>query len=547
MNKETARILALPVRETPEVVPDLTPLYRREGGTQRLRPIQSLALAEIERVGGLLGPIGVGHGKTVVTLLAPSAASRRLGRPVRALLLVPASLYQKTLLDAAEYAEHWELPPLEILPYSQLSQPESSRILEQPFDLIIADEAHKLRNLDSARTRRVGRFFEAHPDARLVALSGTLTSKSVLDYAHLAEWALGAGSPLPLHWTWLRSYSAALDVDPVNPPGGHDIAAVEPLARDPRFATGGPTALERRRRSYHRRLTTTPGVVATKKASVDCALYLERLEVTQPEDVQDALAHLELLWETPCGDVQLESAMRKAEVARQLTQGFYYRWVWPDGTPDRAWLSARSAWAVAVREALQRSRPGLDSPALLARACEAGEAPTRTLAEAWEAWSVERAKPEPPVETVWVSDYLLADVWRWLHQDSRPRIVWYSHGAIEERLRAVGLPVYGSGDEPPREAETCAMSIAAHGTGRNLQAWAHQLVICPPSSGAAWEQLLGRTHRAGQTADAVWCAWYGGGVFDSAMHKAVESARYIAQTQGQRMKLLLATTVGDRR
>ena len=52
-----------------------------------------------------------------------------------------------------------------------------------------------------------------------------------------------------------------------------------------------------------------------------------------------------------------------------------------------------------------------------------------------------------------------------------------------------------------REA-VCA-SPRAHGTGKNLQQFARNLVANPPSDGATWEQLIGRTHRQGQEADEV--------------------------------------------
>ena len=67
----------------------------------------------------------------------------------------------------------------------------------------------------------------------------------------------------------------------------------------------------------------------------------------------------------------------------------------------------------------------------------------------------------------------------------------------------------------------------------------------PPSSGQAWEQLLGRTHRPGQEADEVWV-----GVFQHTrpFRKALQTARgdadYILRTLGGVQKLNLATFDG---
>ena len=71
------------------------------------------------------------------------------------------------------------------------------------------------------------------------------------------------------------------------------------------------------------------------------------------------------------------------------------------------------------------------------------------------------------------------------------------------------FPFYGAGDVAAagilqeNGKRTVVASIKAHGTGRNLQAFCRNLVANPPSDGATWEQLLGRTHRQGQEADEV--------------------------------------------
>ena len=107
----------------------------------------------------------------------------------------------------------------------------------------------------------------------------------------------------------------------------------------------------------------------------------------------------------------------------------------------------------------------------------------------------------------------------------------------------LGVPVYGSGTNIPAEtAHLCGASIAVHGTGKNLQAWSNQLVISPPSSGKAWEQLLGRMHRTGQQADEVHCTVYNHTTFfDKALENAKRDAEYIHATQGQKQRVAYAT------
>ncbi len=69
-------------------------------------------------------------------------------------------------------------------------------------------------------------------------------------------------------------------------------------------------------------------------------------------------------------------------------------------------------------------------------------------------------------------------------------------------------------------------------------------IVEPPANGATFEQLLGRTHRAGQTADAVWWDYFD---FGDALKRAKAGAEYIEATHGSPQKLNLATflTTGE--
>lgn len=155
-------------------------------------------------------------------------------------------------------------------------------------------------------------------------------------------------------------------------------------------------------------------------------------------------------------------------------------------------------------------------------------------------------RPEPPTVPVWLSSYLMDHAVQ-LVAKREPTLVWYETQAVGVALGQRGLPVYGQGTTVPEDppGRTCAVSWHVHRDGRNLQhAWSRNLVVEPPASGAVWEQLLGRTHRAGQEADEVVCDVYAhAGPFTDAFRQACYKARYIEDTTGNVQKLNFASLV----
>jgi hypothetical protein len=258
-----------------------------------------------------------------------------------------------------------------------------------------------------------------------------------------------------------------------------------------------------------------------------------------PPAVQEALDRLRGSW---CiGDEELEDAMALARVARQIALGFYYRWAWRDGVKDHEWLEARAGWHRAVRTLLQRSREGYDSPLLLARAAQRGDL-NRDALNAWTAWDAVRARPEPPTVAVWLDEFAVAAAAEWLVE--APGIVWCEHTAFGVALSyRTNLPYHGGGTtEAVRNIRgdcSVLLSIKAHSEGHdNLSVFARNLVTSPPSSGKAWEQMLGRTHRQGQRAEEVTVdVWTHTDEMRSALEAARASAEYIQQTQGNQQKL----------
>ena len=188
-----------------------------------LKPIQALALAEAARAGGLVGPIGAGHGKTLIDLLLPMVVPGCK----KAVLLIPANLRTQLLeRDWDYYGGHWRLPNLvggrwyppdprpaiDVLTYTKLQQMTATVLLESiKPDLIICDEAHNLKAAKGPRCTRFRQYLAKNPTTRLCVMSGTMATRSIHDYSHLSEFALGESSPLPHHAPSLDEWANAID------------------------------------------------------------------------------------------------------------------------------------------------------------------------------------------------------------------------------------------------------------------------------------------------------------------------------------------------
>src|SRR5690606_28768693 len=124
---------------------------------------------------GLLGPIGVGWGKTGIAELAGELVSRIEGRRLRTVALVPPELREKTIRDRSWWSEHYDYDPPLLVSHAKLSVPAASLYLEELRpDVIVIDEAHAFRHMKSARTKRLVRYAVEHPETRFIILSGTL-------------------------------------------------------------------------------------------------------------------------------------------------------------------------------------------------------------------------------------------------------------------------------------------------------------------------------------------------------------------------------------
>lgn len=568
---EFRRVAALPRRpqhwsaaKLKEAVDILTAHFRRAGGTQTLRPIQARALCEAGDVGGLVGEIYAGGGKFLLSALLFSMWESKRG-----LLLVPAKLRDQTFIEWKKAAKHWKLPRLvggpdgtvggeecdgevRVLSYESLSTVTWAGFLEEYRpDTIVCDEAHALARMSSARSRRVFRYLKA-ARPRFVPLSASMQRKSIKESAHLIVAALGSGAPVPDSWPALEQWSCALDE--VKPEerirGGALWEFVE--GGEP----GGDTEekLDLLRRGYRQRYVETPGIISTSESFTGATLRLIRRELDVPDTVREAMRVLRADATLPSGDL-VDSALSEWQHAREIANGFAYRW---DPPAPRAWLEARKAWGVFVRDVLSRGLAGLDSPLQVWNAVSAGqfgEVPQR------EAWIEIRDTFKPNPVPWWISNYVFADAERWAMETGG--IVWVQHAsAVYRDGTAVGggladdlmgstfkqIPYFGSGKqgEAIRDYKgPCAASLRAHGTGKNLVQWEDALILTVPSSGATMEQLLARLHRDGQKRGEVRYHFYcRAKEDDSALKTCLRDARYVEAIRGQPQRILSASIEG---
>lgn len=552
---ETQRVVALPIVEYPDV--DLTDEFKTSTGAWKLRPIQSKALTAIREARGGLFSIGVGWGKTLIGMLAGQVVGAKY-----TIFLAPASTVAQLESMYNEIRHHFNVGKMSFISYGRLSRPDGTSLLKKYTKrfaakdlLLVCDEVHKIKRKESARTKRVIRFLQENPDVKVVGMSGTLTSRGLKDMAHIAEMTLREASPLPRNRNHLNAWAECIDVD--GRPGQSEWEVVRPLWN--KYNQGGPgiwfyNHRQRRakiREAFQQRFRTTAGVVCSEKGALGCSLEVTGRVIDVPDAINEIIEESIANDMTPDGE-PFQDDSSKFRALKNVCAGFYYKWVWPDGVIDEDWLDARYEWSRCVRRELTYSaKEGYDSPLLVANRIgrEVLQGKRGIIHRAWLGWfgsELNKQKP-PPTVPVWIDDYLVRDAVAWARSQKEPVILWYQSKAVEQALEAWGVTVYGAGNNPPKEGVLCGMSIRAHGVGKNLQhGWRRQLVLEPPSSGNAWEQLLGRTHRPGQIADAVECLVYTHTeAFQRAIQKARLDARYIQDTTGSRQKMLYCVYGGN--
>lgn len=571
---ELIRIGTLPRRPRPgaEELAQLAQAYtaglRSIRGEQTLWPLQAWALHELRQCGGAFVAANVGAGKTLIAWLALTVTGAR-----RPLVIVPAKLKEKTRKDFRRYAAHWAGPSpdaVRIESYEFISHSGGVDVDDhkgnpgflQTFapDLIVADEIHKLRRKTSARLKRFKRHMKASPGTKFVALSGTVTNRSLHEYAHILEWCLPNGCPLPTIWEdygkefgrqdTLDLWASALDEKVAEgkriAPGALLELASPEQQREARY--GGAYEIKAARQGYRSRLIETPGVVATQEARLtraDGTLVALTLREWAPAARDPALEphfrQLRTMGETPAG-LLLADSISVWACARQLGLGFFYKW---DPAAPEDWYAKRKAWASLCREILKVNKRGLDTEKDVAKAVLKDLYPGREILEDWRAI---RPTFEPKNVATWLSYEALEAAARWALEG--PGLIWTAHVEFALELqRWTGLAYYGRGglDAAGKPVEShdprypAIVSILGNQEGRNLQAFNRNLVMCPPSTGMESEQLLGREHRSGQERDVTADFWFGCQEHAGAFWQAVQDSEYVLDSTGAEYKLITAT------
>ncbi len=603
--REMERILALPL------VPEMTEAEVRMFSSKHvlvsaqatgftLFKTQAEGFDAYIETGGLLGPIAVGWGKTLLALMIGNYAFNHEGERRIMLLLPPEVLSQfesdlrqarlwvpfstpvfimggKSKLKRRQIAASGKRG-IYVLPYSLLSTKDTEENLADIRPgLIIADEAHKISRVSAARTKRMRRYFTKHPDVRCVALSGTITSKTLRDYWHLAKAACRNNNPLPnikeMANEWGDKLDSAASTDGSPGPLRMLCRWAEKHWPDEDF----PHTTTGFRRAFRRRLTSSPSVVSSGDAEISTSLIFRtrKLGMTDPTLI-GLLDDVTEKWLTPNGD-EIEFAMHAWKWQFELSAGFYNELYWPTVAKlmsRKGWLQphaedilqrsqdyfiAGQEYARTLRAFLLVGRAGLDTPMAVGSFMHihGDKSYPRVPRYVFEAWRAMKEldfedRIERDSRAVRVCDYKIEDAVEWAKQlpQGHGGIIWHYHKEIGEwlmeRLHKSGRDILhcpaGANKEildPANKNKVCVVSVSAHHTGKNLQHFHHQLMVQWPRPANMAEQMLGRTHRNGQKADELYVDMQHALDFDAAnLAACINDALYIHQTTGNRQKLV---------
>lgn len=613
---EIDRIIGLPV--IPELLPlevevfseqEIQARYFEDGF--RLFPVQAASVLAYDTYGGLFGPVGVGWGKTLITLMI---ADRALRKGIeRSMLFVPSQVYSQLTNTDIQWARKrvgLRVPFMlmggksrqerhriassgkkgcYVFPYSLLSTRDTDEILNLISPgLLMLDEVHNVKNMRAARTKRLfgpdGYVTRNCPE--IVALSGTITSKSIRDYGHLISHALREWSPLPMEFALIEQWAQALDAGA--DPGDAQTGPMRPLLKW--FRTHWPTEklpphISGYRKAYNRRLTTCPGVVSTGDAEIGTSLTFENLPVKgykSAEGFQELnrlMDQVEDLWLTPSGD-EIDWGFHKWRYLYELSSGFYHNLRWPT-IPElmrrahfsrlteheveayleqaKACHEARNEFNKKLRRWIQyRGRSEMDTPFLITSNMHTYE--DRDVgAELYNAWRAAKdlefeGMPERLSEPILVCDYKIKHAVEWAKKYGKG-LVWYLHDALGEwtsqamldaGVDALWCPAEsrrkGMNDQirdPANKDRVLVSSAGGHGTGKNLQHHSNSLMLQFFRQSDTFEQVLGRIHRNGQLEDELIVHFNNTLEFDDLNASAcIIDALYQHQTVGTRQKLI---------
>lgn len=477
-----------------------------------------------------------------------------------------------------------------IFPYSLLSAQDASELLEKIRpELMIFDEAHMLKHRTSARTKRIWSYWKKYRP-QVVTLSGTMTGKSLREFAHLLTMSLREGAPVPMDAGTVNEWANVID---------SDQAGDAPTWRAERGTSAGPLrplinwcrenfpqikvdfTTQGFRNAFQNRLVTTPGVVSSPADELGTSLLFENTKLNHMAspggaEMQRLLDDLDRTWLSPDGD-EIEHAMVIWKWKNEITSGIYNSLTWPtrDAAAKRGIsieILERSMEYHALRQHYHKTlrqwfanrphRIGMDTPFLVGRDMAAHGA-ENVGRELYEAWNEMRAadfegRIERDSRPVRVCDYKVREAVRMMQERSEKKgIVWFYHQEIGRWISelaeeaGIGNAVYcPAGKEAnefladPKRADDNYLicSLSAHGTGKNLQFVTDQIFVQLPISEQRMEQAVGRTHRRGQRADLVTCHTMISNTIDEmALAAHLNDATYVFETTGESRKLLSAS------
>lgn len=534
-----SRIEALPrrkldVREAEDAARFLTKLFAEPGADVALRAWQGQAIFECVEYRHLCGGLPVGQGKTLITWLLPLALGAK--RPV---LILPASLIDKTRADFRSYLGKWRRPavPPRLITREELALDKNADLLDciNP-DLVMVDESDELANPIAGATNRIDRFRVSHQDkAKCVfaTMSGTLIRLSILGNWHLLCWSLLEDAPVPLSHTEAKVWAAAID-EAIREPG-----------RRPHPGVLGPT-IPAAREWYRRRLIETPGVIIVDEDSAADIPLTIRTRLSREDPTLDR-HYSEFLrrFRNP-GGIEVTDPLSRWTLDALMGCGLYNYY---DPEPPIEWRLARRAEAKFVRDRIlrtRRSRRPVDTEKQVLNRYRDDPVVVEWL----------RQKPtfDPRKATrfKWFSDSTLQSALDWLAESPEPGVVWCGSKEFGKRLAAKArLPYYGSkgrtqGGGGLHCADTSRSLVAswpANKRGFNLQPWRRALIVLPPQSAKFLEQIIGRHHRAGQDREVVVDILLTSGGTIDAFEAALKEARFSKQVTSLTQKVLRAKIV----
>jgi hypothetical protein len=507
-----------------------------------LRPAQAIAIAEAYTQGGAFIQAPCGAGKTVTSALIPSLLTLAHPEPPRRpLLVVPSSLVEKTQRDFCALSKQWRLVPVRVTGYQKISVVSGAALLEsEEPDLLIFDEAHRIKDPKASVSKRVHRYIHKRRKAglslRVVAMSGTMAKRSIKDFWALMYYCRPDMLPLPRGYQEMVCWASAVD-ERVQENEAVDAGALEVFARGDKDDDRKAAV----RKGLQRRIFSVPGIITSSESETDCSLVVKVHAVPAPSVVDEAFQTLREKWETPQG-LPLAFAAEVWSHARQLALGFCYAL---DPPAPQLWVQKKRAYYAAVREILKTNRRDLDTPLQVANEISrAGE--KHPAWSVWQEWREIEPTFKPNRVVHWLSDHAL----QWAAKWGGPGVVWTDLIAFGEVLSSVtGCRYYGesgySADgeyiEDASPKDLVVASIGANAIGRNLQnLWHRMLLMSILPTGLVWEQCLSRMHRSGQQADEVEADVYAGCIEqfrgverakgDSSLHKDLLGAPARLQT-----------------